>query len=118
MSTRETTVVHVASEAEFDAFVEHLRGLRHEHILITLDETSDVLLTGVEYRRAASIARLGEVSLTIATSDPLRQQLASMLGWRVESPPDAASDREPVVDHSTTADLATYRPEHLPPVAE
>ena len=34
MSTRETTVVHVASEAEFDAFVEHLRGLRHEHILI------------------------------------------------------------------------------------
>ncbi|HET7035399.1 MAG TPA: hypothetical protein VFI42_06940, partial [Thermomicrobiaceae bacterium] len=46
------------------------------------------------------------------------QQLASMLGWRVESPPDAASDREPVVDHSTTADLATYRPEHLPPVAE
>jgi hypothetical protein len=129
MSTRESTAVHIASRADVDSLVERLPLMRDEHVLISVDEESDALVTAAEFYRILTKARTVNVSLSISTGDGLRRELARMLGWVVVTPLSTASSRGDTEDFptlggetndpeaeeanfNTTTDLATYRPKY------
>ena len=129
MSTRESTAVHIASRADVDSLVERLPQMRDEQVLISIDEESDALVTAAEFYRILTKARTVNVSLSIATGDGLRRELARMLGWVVVTPfslsgsrgdtedfPTVGGDTVDLVveeaNFHTTTDLATYRPKY------
>ncbi|HVB63874.1 MAG TPA: hypothetical protein VNE17_04015 [Nitrolancea sp.] len=129
MSTRESTAVHISSRADVDSLVERLPQMRDEQVLISIDEESDALVTAAEFYRILTKARSVNVSLSIATDDGLRRELARMLGWVVLTPFSTTGSRgdtedfptvggdtvDPDADESnfhTTTDLATYRPKY------
>ena len=133
MSTQESTAVHISSSEDVDALVERLPQMKDERVLVTVSEDSDALLTAAEFYRVLNRGRESNVALTISTEDPLRQDLARMLGWIVvdtglgsgsrgntESLPSRSGDTEDInglwTQSHTTTDLATYRPE-APPVS-
>lgn len=110
MSTRQATVVHIAGSEDVDELHGRLADLTGEHVFVTVEESSDTLLTAAEFHRLASKARAVDVTLAISTVDPLRLQLARMLGWTAVPTAgfEEAGPSEP--GSATTADLATYRP--------
>ncbi len=131
MSTQESTAVHISSSEDVDALVERLPQMKDERVLVTVSEDSDALLTAAEFYRVLNRGRESNVALTISTDDPLRQDLARMLGWVVvdtglgsgsrgntESLPSRSGDTEDInglwTQNHTTADLATYRPDASP----
>ncbi len=127
MSTQESTAVHIASSEDVASLLERLPHMKDDRVLVTVSDECDALLTAAEFHRVLNEARGHNVSLTIATGDSLRQELARMLGWVVidtdigsgsrgntENLPSRAGDTQDIdgawTQLHTTADLATYKP--------
>lgn len=112
MATQESTVVDITSDED----VERLLGSFPEHeqsnVVITVRPESTALLTASEFFRLFSAARKSGVTLTISTDDPLRCELARMLGWSVGEPPEkideADSSQEISGSRFTADDLAAF----------
>jgi hypothetical protein len=143
MSTRETTVVQVSSGDDIDELIQRLPALEGEHVLVAVDDASDVLLSAAEFYRLVTAARPHNVALTLLSNDELRRRLGAMLGWNIVEPitsstapapveepttatvadseptrqPDPAVEPRSFEDH-TTADLATYAPTRPRPGAQ
>ncbi|HEX3724420.1 MAG TPA: hypothetical protein VHV31_16650 [Nitrolancea sp.] len=103
--------------------------MRDEQVLISVDEESNALVTAAEFYRLLTVARTVNVTLSIATDDSLRRELAQILGWVVVTPSSTSGSRgdtedfpiitvetqSPKVEEQqfhTTTDLATYRPKY------
>src|SRR5919199_4165847 len=94
MQTRESTVVDIESEEDVDRLLGILPELEQSNIVVTVRPESTALLTAAEFFRLFSAARKSSITLTISTDDPLRCELARMLGWSVGDPPDTVNDPE------------------------
>lgn len=94
MGTRESTIVAIENDEDVDRLLERFPELEQSNILITVRPESPALLTAAEFFRLFSAARKSGVMLTISTDDPLRCELARMLGWSVGEPPEITGEMD------------------------
>lgn len=92
METRESTVVTIESDEDVDRLLGRFPELEQSTIVVTVRPESPALLTAPEFFRLFSAARKVGISLTISTDDPLRRELARMLGWSVDEPAETAAE--------------------------
>ena len=111
MGAPEPMIVHINSETDLDDLLARLPEYTDRRVTLTVADETDVLTTAAELSRVLSAARQEHVTLALSTRDPLRQELARMIGWTVLTP-------APEHDDDTTADLATYIPRPSTPLSQ
>src|SRR5690606_15814500 len=77
---------------DVDRLLGRLAEFAQGNVLVTVRPESPALLTAAEFFRLFSAARKSGVSLTIRSDDPLRCELARMLGWAVDEPTERAAE--------------------------
>ncbi|MFW6074635.1 MAG: hypothetical protein ACOC9Y_03515 [Chloroflexota bacterium] len=80
MATREIATREIASEREFEDFLDELNHASEEAIDILVPEDAPVLRTAEEFRTLAGAARNAGINLRVDSGDPLRQQFATIFG--------------------------------------
>lgn len=111
MGAPEPMIVHISSETDLDDLLARLPEYADRRVTLVVADESDVLTTAAELSRVLAAARRERVTLALSTRDPLRQELARMIGWTVLDP-------APEHDEDTTADLATYIPRPSTPLSQ
>ena len=104
MSERATTIAVDADDA-LDDVIGRLRGAAGGTVLLTIPPDSALFLTANEFRALKEVADRGRLALSVRTDDPLRLQLARLLG--VEVAP--AERRPPAVTPPSPKSLGTPR---------
>ncbi|HEU4793685.1 MAG TPA: hypothetical protein VFS96_08505 [Nitrolancea sp.] len=94
METRESTVVAIETDEDVDRLLGRFPELEQGNIVVTVRPEGTALLTAAEFFRLFSAARKSGVTLTISSDDPLRCELARMLGWSVGEPPETDDEED------------------------
>lgn len=86
---------------------------RVESALIEIPERSPVLVSAREFRRVVNLARAGGIDITFSTDDPLRRELARIVGGRVSGAPLLSPEPLPLSEAATRRlDGVTSAPVH------
>ncbi len=91
MATREMNSVDVHEREDFDRFLECLDRYRESRITLDLGGEADVLNSAAEFARLAELANSNDIEISMATIDPLRQELARIFGFAIVDSPALAS---------------------------
>ncbi len=97
MAARQTDFFTVSRPDDLDELERRLADDGLDELTIAVPEGATTLFTAREFRRLAAAARQTGVILRIATDDPLRRELARIIGLPVVGPPVRSPATEPAV---------------------
>ena len=105
MAARQTDVFTVSRPDDLDELERRLAEEDLDELTLDVPEGATTLFTAREFRRLASAARAAGVVLRIASDDPLRRELARIIGLPVIGGAErrTSSDAEPAIAAETAA---------------
>lgn len=98
MATRQTDYFTISRPNDLDALEEQLAKSELAEIIVDIPDGATTLFTAREFRRLAAAAQAARVVVRVATEDPLRRELAWIIGLPLVDPIDhrpSASDTRP-----------------------
>ncbi len=106
MAARYVEQFTVRTPDELDELVEAIGDGQLEAVVVDVPDGASAFQTAREFRHLLTVARAADVEIEISTDDPLRRELARILGFRLSS--DAVLD-SPVSDSPRTNDLSSSK---------
>lgn len=109
MAARQSDVFTVSRPDDLDEIERRLAEEDLEELTLDIPEGATTLFTAREFRRLASAARAAGVVVRIASDDPLRRELARIIGLPVVGAAErhATPDPEPASPEETAAPAAS-----------
>jgi hypothetical protein len=106
MAARYVEQFTVRTPDELDELVEAIGDGQVESVVVDVPDGASAFQTAREFRHLLTVARAAGVEISISTDDPLRRELARILGFQLSS--DAVLD-SPVIDTPLPADPSTSK---------
>src|SRR6187551_3190939 len=106
MAARYVEQFTVRTPDELDELVEAIGDGQLESVVVDVPDGASAFQTAREFRHLLNVARAAGVDISISTDDPLRRELARILGFQLST--DAVLD-SPVTDAPLPVDPSTSK---------